>query len=127
MKNKGFTLVELLAIILILGLLAIFIVPKVKDLFNDSKEKIAEENVKRLIGVFEEYYVKSSIDDHFTSCSYNFDTGINTCSNLGITGDLPSSGFIEVSNDGKINGSVIVDNYSFSIDDGFSKFLGISE
>ena len=38
MKNKGFTLVELLAVIAILAVLAILSVPRIIDIFNDAKK-----------------------------------------------------------------------------------------
>lgn len=39
MNNKGFTLVELLAVITVLGLLLILAVPKVNSIIDDSKKK----------------------------------------------------------------------------------------
>ena len=38
MKNKGFTLVELLAVIAILAILVIIALPNVLKMFNDSKK-----------------------------------------------------------------------------------------
>ena len=124
LRNKGFTLVELLAVILILGVLAILIVPKVKVMYNDSKEKIAKENANRLVKVFEEYYVKGSYKDQSVACNYNFETGANNCTDIGITGDLPDSGYAFVNNDGEINGYAQFGEYSFSIENGVPIFLG---
>lgn len=39
MNKRGFTLVELLAVITVLGLLLILAVPKVNSIINDSKKK----------------------------------------------------------------------------------------
>lgn len=39
MKNKGFTLVELLAVITVLGLLLTLAVPKMQSIIGDSKKK----------------------------------------------------------------------------------------
>lgn len=38
-KNSGFTLVELLAVIVVLGLLLTLAVPKIKKVMNESKKK----------------------------------------------------------------------------------------
>ncbi|HPF83081.1 MAG TPA: type II secretion system protein [Bacilli bacterium] len=47
-KNKGFTLIELIAIIVLLGLLALIVVPKVKDIIETSREKALEEQIGRI-------------------------------------------------------------------------------
>ena len=47
-KNKGFTLVELLATIAILSLLAILVTPKIIDNVNDKKEKLYDSTIKEI-------------------------------------------------------------------------------
>ena len=49
MNKKGFTLVELLAVIVILGLIAVILVPKVQGVVRDSKKNAAYENADRLV------------------------------------------------------------------------------
>lgn len=44
--KKGFTLVELLAVIAILGLIMVIVTPIVTDLITSSKQKAYEEQVK---------------------------------------------------------------------------------
>lgn len=47
MKNKkGFTLIELIVVIAILGILALFLVPQFMGYANDAKIQVAEANVR---------------------------------------------------------------------------------
>ena len=48
-SNKGFTLVELLASLVIVGLLAIFALPTVVNLLGNSREKLYITDAKKLI------------------------------------------------------------------------------
>lgn len=122
MSNKinrsAFTLIELMAIIVILGFLMILLIPKINSVYGDSKKSIYYESTKSLIKSFEEYYVLVRISNNFEGCSYNFSTGLNTCSNFSFEGQKPADGELSLSSDGSINGSVIFDKYSFIIDDG---------
>jgi prepilin-type N-terminal cleavage/methylation domain-containing protein len=48
MNNKGFTLIEILAVIIILGILAAFVVPKLVTLDKTANEVIAKAAIKEL-------------------------------------------------------------------------------
>ena len=48
MKKKGFTLVELLAVIAVLALLVIIALPKIMGMFEEAKRKSFENEVKNL-------------------------------------------------------------------------------
>ena len=55
MKNKGFTLVELLGVIVLLGILGVVIIPKVGDSITNSKETAyvtQEEQIKKAVNDF---------------------------------------------------------------------------
>lgn len=48
MKKKGFTLLELLGVIVLLGILALISLPAVKDYIDNSKEKLLNEQLEYL-------------------------------------------------------------------------------
>lgn len=45
MKKKGFTLVELLAVVVLLGMIALIITPTVRNMIKDSKQKLYDEQI----------------------------------------------------------------------------------
>lgn len=49
MKNKGFTLVELLAIVTLLGIIAIIAIPVVTNTMSNQKEKLYYDQLNQLI------------------------------------------------------------------------------
>ena len=67
MKNKGFTLVELLAVIAILAILVIIALPNVLKMFNESKEKIFLTESKL---VFKEAINQTIKDRNYTDAVY---------------------------------------------------------
>ncbi len=61
MKNEGFTLVELLAVLLILAFIALIAVPQILNLISESKEKTKERSFS-LIEHAADLYLKSEYD-----------------------------------------------------------------
>ena len=62
MKKRGFTLVELLAVIAILAILVIIALPNVIKLFNSSKESTFITEAKRIYRGSEQAYVKDAFN-----------------------------------------------------------------
>ncbi len=56
MKNKGFTLLELIGVIVILGVVAVFSIPALTKTFKDSAEKEYNEYVKNITLAAENYF-----------------------------------------------------------------------
>lgn len=51
MKNKAFTLVELLAVITVMGLIGLITIPIVDSIISDSEEKARKAQLKELEGI----------------------------------------------------------------------------
>lgn len=63
--NKGFTLVELLAVIAILSILVIIAIPNVIELYVNSKKEIFITEVKNVYKKAEEKYVSSKFSNDY--------------------------------------------------------------
>ncbi len=82
MKNKGFTLVELLAVIVILSLLAIITTVSIGNIMSSSKNSLSDEQKKNLEESAKIYYIKEGMSSNVN------------CIDLS---DLISKGYIESS------------------------------
>ena len=51
MNNKGFTLVELIGSMVVLGLMMVLVVPNVVGLLNNSRETVYVEDAKKLVNI----------------------------------------------------------------------------
>ena len=61
--NKGFTLVELLAVIVLLGVIALIATISTNSTINNSKTKLSEIQIKKIEKAAEMYYLKEGIND----------------------------------------------------------------
>ena len=57
MNKKGFTLVELLAVIVILAVILIIAVPQIQSVIKDSKTSTLKNTLKLMISAAEEEYI----------------------------------------------------------------------
>lgn len=60
--KKGFTLVELLAVIVILGLIALIVYPSIGSVIHDSKEKAYNEQINVIIKAAKTYALDHAKD-----------------------------------------------------------------
>ena len=114
MKNKGFTLVELLAVITILAIIMVIATTNVLKSINDSKEKTRYMAAKEIVKIAEVYFANNScatdvtignISEYLESDATNPKTGKNDlkingqshkiCRN--ITAELKSSCELDIS------------------------------
>lgn len=119
MKNrKGFTLIEMLAVVTIIGLLAGLIITRINRSIGDSKKTASLANANLLVGAFEDYYMQAKARGAFNGCSYDFGGNSNTCTGFSFTGAQPDEGLITLSSTGSVDGDLVFGDYSYVVDGG---------
>lgn len=89
-NKKGFTLVELIAVIAILSILLVMALPQVLELFNDSRESAFITQVQSIYRAAEEQYVSDQLspNEGTIATSYCKDaTNSSTDDDLNISND----------------------------------------
>ena len=107
--KKGFTLVELLAVIVILGVLSVLTVPKIIKTLNDSEEKINLSSANELLKAAEYQYERNEITGINENLEINYTTGQNI-DKLDFNGKKPEKGKIKITNEGNISIAVKIGN-----------------
>ena len=84
MKNKAFTLVELLGVIALIGILSVVIIPKVGNSINNSKEAsyIAQEDM-----------IKKAVNDFLIENTYLLESNDTVTITLGV---LKQGGYLPI-------------------------------
>lgn len=83
MKNKGFTLVELIATLIVLSLVALIVVPNINENINEAKKGIKITQLESIVDCAKEWAA-----DHITELSFEEDTYV-------FLKDLQSGGYID--------------------------------
>lgn len=92
MNKKGFTLVELLAVIAILAILILLVTPNILKMFNEGKESIFVQQAQRVMDASNNKYMSAlkspgayvftnKVQDHESETSYPKTTNLNLTSN----------------------------------------------
>ena len=97
MKNKGFTLVELLAIIVILAIIAVITVPIVLGIIDDAKKGIAIDSAHGYVRAINQFYLNNQMSDtEYFVPDGEYEISIYKDANLSVNGDEPSDGWVKV-------------------------------
>ena len=101
MKKKGFTLVELLAVIAILAILVIIALPNVMKMFRDAKENAFKTELKNIYKVAQQTWMSESMFD--TNIKEYARCKSNTCPNtLDLSGRTEVEYYIKLDKSGKV-------------------------
>ena len=99
LNKKGFTLVELLAVIIILALVMVLVIPNVLDASSGAKEKSLRVYAERVASKALEQAALDNLTASFTSKSY-------TLKDLGFRNTGKYEGCVSVSNSGGTGGDM---------------------
>ena len=111
--KKGFTLVELLAVIIILGVLSVLIVPKVINTLNDSEQKTNMASAEGLLKAAEYRYQDNEIKGISENIIIDYTNNQNT-NELEYSGKKPEKGHVTILKNGKIAMSVKIGDNCYS-------------
>ena len=109
MKRKGFTLVELLAVIVILAVILTIAVPAVKKTVDSAKKKSAENDAIMIKNIAEKYYTSNlDKDEEITGIDLSSDT-------LSYSGKKPTKGYLYFTEDGIAYGKMYINGYCVEV------------
>ncbi len=112
-SKKGFTLVELLAVIAILAILVLIAIPNVLNLYRNARKNTFKSDVQSIIRATEQQYVMNSMNNGNRTC---FDSVSNP---LDIDARDNLVYVVRLSNKGKIISIEVADNnYQILVNDG---------
>ena len=101
-KKKGFTLVELLAVIVILAIIALITVPMLSNVIKKSKLGAMEDSAYGLIDAANYYYAEH-MSDMKTSKIFVIEDGVQTSSNkLNYKGNIEGNAKVLLTSSGKV-------------------------
>ena len=110
-KKKGFTLVELLAVIVILAVILIIAMPKISDVIKNSKEASLETTAKLIASQAEKKYTENQILDGSGTikCSDVAKISSNDYESCNISFDSKGNAKVTIVGKGKFEGLQVVD------------------
>lgn len=101
--KKGFTLVELLAVIIVLGVILLVTVPKVKSIINDSKEEASKRSIELFIRELNNKIFEKKLKGNFAPEICSVEDGAVIC-----------DGELLFTEKNKINGVISIDSGDIS-------------
>ena len=111
-KNKGFTLVELLAVIVILALIALIATPIILNVINDAKKQAAKDSAYGYMDAVEKYIVSSELEDESIPDGIYRVEDLNK--KISVKGSTPDNGIIKIENKEVKKYDIGIDGYAVS-------------
>lgn len=98
-KINGFTIVELLAVLIILGILALIAVPVILNLIRDARNNANIKSIDNLIRASKYYYSQRMIDDEILDNINNLNDVYDV---IKVNGNKPEKGSLYINKTGDI-------------------------
>ena len=111
-KNKGFTLVELLAVIVILALIALIATPIILNVINDAKKQTAKDSAYGYMDAVEKYIVSSELEDESIKDGTYRVEELNK--KISVKGSTPDNGTIKIESKTVKSYDIGIDGYAVS-------------
>jgi prepilin-type N-terminal cleavage/methylation domain-containing protein/uncharacterized repeat protein (TIGR02543 family) len=106
MKKKGFTLVELLAVVAILSLLVIIALPNVMSMFNNAKKNAFTTELKEIYKTAEQKWISDSVSGtsnvYYARVEGTPNGSCSSCQQLSLSGRSELYYMISFNNGGKV-------------------------
>ena len=112
-KNKGFTLVELLAVIVILALIALIATPIILNVINDAKKQAAKDSAYGYMDAVEKYIVSSELEDKSIQDGTYRVEELNSMG-VSVKGSTPDNGTIKIESKTVKSYDIGIDGYAVS-------------
>ncbi len=109
--KKAFTLIELLAVIIILAIIALIATPLILNVIDDAKESANLSQAYLLLDGAEQLYATSFLDENLDIISDDTETDVYDL--VATSGKKPDTGTIYIKSDGKIYFRVIIDDVCY--------------
>ena len=112
-KNKGFTLVELLAVIVILALIALIATPIILNVISDAKKQAAKDSAYGYMDAVEKYIISSELEDKSIKDGTYSVEELNSMG-VSVKGSTPNNGTIKIENKEVKSYDIGIDGYVVS-------------
>ena len=112
-KNKGFTLVELLAVIVILAIIALIATPIILNVINDAKKQAAKDSAYGYMDAVEKYIVSSELEDKSIKDGTYSVEDLNSMG-VSVKGSTPDNGTIKIESKTVKSYDIEIDGYVVS-------------
>ena len=112
-KNRGFTLVELLAVIVILALIALIATPIILNVINDAKKQAAKDSAYGYMDAVEKYIVSSELEDKSIQDGTYRVEDLNSMG-VNVKGSTPDNGTIKIESKTVKSYDIGIDGYAVS-------------
>ena len=111
MNKKGFTLVELLAVIIILGTILVIAVPRFTGVADASRKKTLEISAKSFSSELKKAYVQDNFEISEAGKTFTIEGNSFLGDSLDVTGELPDTGKLYVDPEGNVALTLTKGNY----------------